>query len=119
MAKTLIALFISLVTVAAAEIPAGAVKGADGSFHYTDVQGKKWIYRTTPFGIARVEDKPVEAKPLELPPGMKATEEGDVIRFERPGPFGTYRWQQKKTELNEMEEAAWNREKSRAAAKQE
>ena len=95
------------------------MKAADGSFHYTDAQGKKWIYRQTPFGMARAEDKPVEARAVEVPPGMKATEDGDAIRFERPGPFGTYRWQRKKTELDEMEQAAWEREKARAAAKQD
>ena len=85
----------------------------------TDSQGKKWIYRKTPFGIARIEDKPVEAKRAEVPKDMKATEDGETIRFERPGPFGAYKWQRKKTELNEMEQAVWDREKVRAARKQD
>ncbi len=37
-------------------IPAGAVKGDDGDYHYTDTQGKKWIYHKTPFGMSRRED---------------------------------------------------------------
>ncbi len=37
-------------------IPADAVKDADGDYHYTDAQGKKWIYRKTPFGVSRMED---------------------------------------------------------------
>lgn len=101
------------------EVPAGAVKAADGSFHYSDGQGKKWIYRQTPFGMSRAEDRPVEARAVEVPPGMKATDDGDAVRFERPGPFGTYRWQRKKTELNDMEQAVWDREKARAAARQD
>jgi hypothetical protein len=106
------------------EIPADAVKSDDGSYRYTDPKGKKWIYRKTPFGIARAEDKPApkaaetieNAKAIE---SIKATEDGDTIRFERPGPFGTYKWQRKKTDLNELEQAAWDREKSRTAAKQD
>jgi hypothetical protein len=101
------------------EIPAGAVKSDDGAYRYTDSQGKKWIYRKTPFGIARVEDKPAEPIPVETYASVKATEDGDSIRFERPGPFGTYKWQRKKTELNEMEKAVWDREQSRTAAKQD
>jgi hypothetical protein len=105
------------------EIPAGAVASEDGSYHYTDTQGKKWIYRKTPFGVARIEEKAVEAKaddkPLEPPKGMKATENGDNIHFERPGPFGVYKWDRKKTELNDMEQAVWDREKARTASKQD
>ena len=98
-----------------AEIPAGAVEGGDGSYRYTDAAtGKKWIYRKTPFGIARLEDKPAEAKAVEAPAQMKATEDGEYVRFERPGPFGTYRWQRKKSELNAMEQAVWDRERARA-----
>ena len=42
-------------------IPADAVKDADGDFHYTDPQGKKWIYRKTPFGVVRLDDSPERA----------------------------------------------------------
>ncbi|HTS27414.1 MAG TPA: hypothetical protein VMH81_16165 [Bryobacteraceae bacterium] len=98
-------------------IPARAVKGDDGSYRYTDRQGKKWIYRKTPFGIARVEDKPVdEAAEMARFENVKAVEDGDTIRFERPGPFGVYRWQRKKSELDETEQAVWDREQARAAA---
>jgi len=99
-------------------VPAGAAKGEDGSYSFTDAHGKKWIYRRTPFGVARIEDDGV---PAEVGPktdrwaDVKATEDGDVIRFERPGPFGVYKWEHKKTELNEMELAVWDREKVREA----
>jgi hypothetical protein len=101
------------------EIPAGAVKTDDGSYRYADPKGTKWIYRKTPFGIARLEDKPADAaartaesKRFE---DVKATEDGDTIRFERPGPFGIYKWQRNKTELDEMEQTVWAREQARAA----
>lgn len=130
--KILIGLFLSWLVLSAAdgsvkknpasapkEIPAGAVKSDDGSYRYTDRQGKKWIYRKTPFGVAHFEDKPVSAderaEATKRFEDVKATEDGDAIRFERPGPFGVYKWQRKKTELNEMEQAVWDRERARAA----
>ena len=104
-------------------IPAGAVKSDDGSYRYTDRQGKKWLYRKTPFGVARLEDKPAApaaadeaAKRFE---NVKATEDGDTIRFERPGPFGIYKWQRNKTQLNEMEQTVWDRQRARTAAGQD
>ena len=42
-------------------IPSDAVLGEDGDYHYTDPQGKKWIYRKTPFGVTRMEDSPERA----------------------------------------------------------
>ena len=44
-------------------IPAGAVADATGDYHYADPQGKKWIYRKTPFGVSRLEDTPENAAP--------------------------------------------------------
>ena len=102
------------------EIPTGAVKAADGSYRYGDPQGKQWIYRKTPFGITRSEDKPADAlartaESAKRFEAVKATEDGDTIRFERPGPFGIYKWQRKKTELDEMEQTVWDRERARTA----
>jgi hypothetical protein len=42
-----------------------------------------------------------------FPVTVKVTEEGDSLRFERPSPFGVRKWTRKKTELTEMEKAAW------------
>lgn len=100
-------------------IPAGAVKAEDGSFKYTDKNGKKWIYRQTPFGVSKAEERPLEAtatpfgkskepavarQTVEAKPGdianTKAFDEGDTIRFERPTPFGTSVWRKKKSELD-------------------
>jgi hypothetical protein len=90
-------------------IPADAVKDADGDFHYTDPQGKKWIYRKTPFGVVRLEDSPERAAAQAAAVNgayIKATEDGDKVRFERQGPFGLWKWEKKKSDLDESEKAA-------------
>ena len=38
-------------------LPPGAVKVEEGLYKYTDAQGKKWIYRNTPFALMKLEDK--------------------------------------------------------------
>ena len=89
-------------------LPAGATLVEPGAYTYTDAKGKKWIYRQTPFGLARGEDKPAEATTSPAAASMiTATEDGDTIRFERPGPFGVYKWQKKKSELADDERVAW------------
>ena len=40
---------------------------------------------------------------------MSATEEGDSLRFSRPGPFGKYTWVKKKTQLDRDETIVWER----------
>jgi len=94
-------------------IPKGAVEQADGNFHYTDPQGKKWLYRKTPFGVAKSEDKPT---PASLAPPQQdtltiATDAGDSVHFEKPSPFGTVKWDKKKTDLDANEQSVWNRQK--------
>ena len=108
-------------------IPAGAVEVEPYTYRYTDAQGKKWIYRKTPFGISRAEDKTADdlkaedAKKEEsarLIDATAAVEDGDTIRFERSGPFGVAKWQRKKTQLNEVEHAVWDRELQKRAARE-
>jgi hypothetical protein len=90
-------------------IPSAAALGADGDYHFTDSQGNKWIYRKTPFGVTRLEDTP-QLTPARAATGagagIKATEDGDTVRFERQGPFGLWKWEKKKSELDESERAA-------------
>ena len=62
---------------------------------------------TTPFG----ESKPSPASA----PQTKVTEMGDSVRFERPSPFGVYRWTKKKTELTEDEKKLWDAQRSAPA----
>src|SRR3982074_3537734 len=61
-------------------IPAGAKQVDAATYTFTDAQGKKWIYRRTPFGVARIEDKPVEASAAPAASGDKivATEARDT-----------------------------------------
>ncbi|HKW99107.1 MAG TPA: hypothetical protein VJN43_15310 [Bryobacteraceae bacterium] len=107
-------------------IPAGAVETEPFTYHYTDPQGKKWIYRKTPFGVSRVEDKPIPAADAEkaqkererLIQATTAVEDGGTIRFERTTPFGPMKWQRKKSELNEVERAVWDRESTKRAARE-
>lgn len=43
-------------------------------------------------------------------PGLTTVkEDGDVLRFERKSPFGSYKWTRKKTELTSAEQAIWER----------
>jgi hypothetical protein len=97
-------------------VPAGSVETEPGVYRFTDRDGKNWIYRNSPFGVMRFEDKPAspekDDKSLQ---DIKATEVGDSIRFERPTPFGPFHWQKKKTELNETEKAVWERQQQNQA----
>jgi len=96
-----------------AGIPAAAVKAGD-SYRYTDAQGRQWIYRQTPFGVSRTpaEDNAAKTAPAQPKPGdnIRATDHGDTVRFERPGPFGMYRWERKKSDLDAAERAALERQ---------
>jgi hypothetical protein len=96
-------------------IPASAVQIEPNAYRYTDSKGKKWILFQTPFGIARKEDdgQPLRKKLEETQPmrGVKITEDGDSLKFEREGPFGIYKWSKKKTELSDQEKAAWEAQK--------
>jgi hypothetical protein len=96
-------------------IPAGAVAGADGDYQFTDADGKKWLYHQTPFGVSRREDTGAAGaasaasatKPVPVSSaGIKATEDGDTVHFEKLGPFGPWKWDKKKSELDAAEKAA-------------
>jgi hypothetical protein len=101
----------------ASALPPGAVQTAAGTYSYTDPQGKKWTYRQTPFGMAKIEERDTSAAAAEMEKKQaeqtRAYEDGDSIRFERPGPFGVYSWKQKKTALNSLEQTVWDRERGR------
>lgn len=88
-------------------------------YQAADRDGKLYNYRETPFGVVKTPVKPegqAEApKPQATPVNVKVTEAGDTLKFERPGPFGAYRWERKKTELSPAEREMW--EQSRRQAK--
>jgi hypothetical protein len=100
---------------AAPALPKEAVAISPGTYTYTDAQGKKWIFRQTPFGLAKFEDRERPATDPESDQKRiaqtKAFDDGEFVRFERPGPFGVYHWKQKKTDLNAVEKAAWDRDR--------
>lgn len=108
----------------AAGIPAGAVETSPGNWHYTDAQGKGWFYTKTPFGISRREEKPAAAPDAEAERRqqeaqlkfLRAVDDGDVVRFERKGPFGVYKWSKPKTDLNEIERKACESRETKPAA---
>jgi len=97
-----------------AAVPTGAVKAADG-YRYTDPQGRQWLYRPTPFGIARIPAADASASKAARSAAaagetLRATDHGDTVSFERPGPFGVYRWERKKSEMDAVERAAFERQ---------
>ena len=49
--------------------------------------------------------------------GVTVKEMGDSLKFSRPGPFGAYNWTKKKTNLNDVEKAVWEREQKATAPK--
>lgn len=110
------------------KLPPDAVEIAPNTYSHTDKQGRKWIYRQMPFGLQKYEEggaasaaaasSPLVAKYRDADDYTTAVEDGDVIRFERAMPFGKSRWERKKSELNEAEQAVWNRELARRAERE-
>jgi hypothetical protein len=93
-------------------VPKDAVNNGNGTYSYTDKQGKKWIYVVTPFGVVR-NSAPEPESGSKAASGnttsgntggaIKATDKGDTVQFERASPFGKSTWEKKKSELTEDE----------------
>ncbi len=101
-------------TAAATDRPAGVPADAQEIqpylYRYTDSHGKKWLYRQTPFGLSKWEDKPVDAaaasaRASESSVPVKVVDQGDSYRFEKETPFGPTHWERRKNELTESEAA--------------
>src|SRR5258708_262596 len=64
-------------------IPKEAVAQPDGTFKYTDKDGRRWVFANTFFGISRMEDMSdpnASATPAKQAPSFdKVTEDGDVF----------------------------------------
>ena len=130
-------------STAPAGVPAGAVSIEGHSWRWVDKAGKAWLYRATPFGMMRNEEpkQPTATRPAgvmktEAPMGavgptglkmaddrpdavldlMSVKEEGDALRFSRPGPFGAYSWLKKKTQLDKDETIVWERAQAKSAS---
>ena len=92
-------------------IPAGATRVEPYIYRYTDAQGRNWMYRETPFGITKWEEKDVpKAAPDSLEP-IVVTDLGDSVRFSHKYPFGEQVWTRKKAELTEEDKAMIERSK--------
>ncbi len=99
------------------KIPAGAKEVEPFLFSFTDAQGKKWLYRQTPFGVVKWEDKPVSAAPIaDNTNPVIITDLGDSVRFLWKTPFGDQSWVRKKSELNDEEKAMMQREQVKRPA---
>ena len=100
------------------ELPAGATRIDDNTYSHTDAKGTKWIYRQSPFGWARRDaeaDRAAHESATKVE--TKVIDDGDSLRFERPGPFGLYKWTKKKSELTRDEQALWKQSSDKTAAK--
>lgn len=85
-------------------LPKGAVQVDAYSYRYTDSKGVKWLYRQTPFGLVKLEDKPA-APVVEDPTPTTVTDLGDSVKFERKTPFGLQSWTKKKADLTDEDKA--------------
>jgi hypothetical protein len=88
-------------------IPKDAVKNENGTYSYTDKQGKNWLYRDSPFGVMRTAalEPGADARPNPKQPtaAIKVIDKGDTVQFERATPFGPTRWEKKKSDLTDDE----------------
>jgi hypothetical protein len=91
-------------------VPLEAVNIGPGEWRYVDKDGKAWIYRATPITIVRMPESDFNA----MYPGVKVTERGDTVRFERPTPMGSVTWERKRSELREEEKAMLEYARSKA-----
>jgi hypothetical protein len=113
-------------------VPKGATEVEPGVHRHTESSGKTYIYRKTPFGVVKSLEAPVppagekeeaaktsSAAPTPTPFGpvktaadtknqLKVADRGDTLEFERPSPFGSYKWKKKKNDLTAVEQDAWN-----------
>lgn len=98
-------------------LPAGAVKVDTYTWKYTDATGKKWVYRQTGFGLQKAPEKTSEVTLPDYKPQIAVREDGENLVFEKQTGFGVQRWSRKRTELNELEQQAWEDAKKLANAK--
>src|SRR5947209_13884940 len=100
-------------------IPKDASPNADGTYSYTDKAGKKWIFSKTPFGVSKVQDMSGSGPVMAAAPAgqfMNATDNGETVKFERQSPFGTTKWEKKKSELTDEERGVLDRQSAKPEA---
>jgi hypothetical protein len=79
--------------------------------------------RMTPFGETKAGGAIEETARGRQSSGGSAVktnviEDADSLRFERPSPFGVYKWSRKKTELTADEQRLWDEHKASASVTQ-
>ncbi len=84
-------------------VPKGANRVESNLYRYTDAQGRTWLYRQTPFGVSKWEDKPTQQASVAEKPATVVRDLGDTVEFQRQTPFGISKWTSKKSELTEEE----------------
>lgn len=99
-------------------IPKDAVANGDGTFSWTDKQGKKWTYMNSPFGVMKSEATTTPPASASLT-GVKAFDEGDKVRFERASAFGPMKWEKNKSDLTDEERDLLDKQAASQNAKQE
>jgi hypothetical protein len=57
-----------------------------------------------------------QVKPPASAQAIKVVDRGDSLEFERPSPFGSYRWNKKKDDLTPFEREAWDRSRQQSNA---
>lgn len=85
------------------EIPKDAVLRADGTYGWTDKDGKNWNFVRTPFGVMK---SPAEQAPAPVTASLanaKVIDAGDKVRFETKTPFGVITREKSKTDLTDDE----------------
>lgn len=94
-----------------ADPPKGAVQVEPGLWRHKDEKGKVWMYRRTPFGLAKFAPDAGDMSKSDKAEAefLKAEDGGDVVKFERKTPFGVSKWTRKKTLLQGAELAAWKK----------
>lgn len=92
------------------EVPKDAVKLSDYEWRWVDKSGKAWIFRQTPFSVAKFPEdlsKSETASNVDSGAPLGVRDLGDSVEFSRKSPFGANRWVKKKSELNDIEKSAW------------
>lgn len=105
----------------ASVLPKNARQISAGVWEATEADGTVSRYQATPWGgIMKVQGLRTTPGPAGIRPDpidrTTAVEDGDSIRFEKPGPLVLYTWTTRKSELNDEERAVWERVKAKKEA---
>ena len=104
--------------VKAMTIPPDAIATPNGSYSWTDKQGKRWLFVKTPFGIMKSEAQPTPSDSTPMA-NIKAIDAGDKVRFETATPFGIVKREKSKADLTDDERKLYESQNPAQAAKQD